>query len=828
MATAQTLPLTSESSTHFGDLYPLPSQRGQYRSTMGSVGSLIEKPNLSPEPLHSSRAVPQAGPRQPDGLLKKGLAQRELLNYLNITKKEPKPGKRTVSSIKREHGSEEGENLYSKMHHKHDKEIDLTKNSLPLEKERGSVGSRGGRSTATALSCRSMATLHRLHGCDGEAPPPYQDSLSMEDMSQCRPSAFKPVTPKNFSSMQNLYPSRHEDPEKGLPNGLHHVSYTKASPSRSGPTRPPPPRTLSQQDEENMSDSGHHSLNSLPPYRPHFKAHLGQISASMSHINHIGSLERGSVGSRGGRSTATALSCRSMATLHRLHGCDGKKKKSMASQCRPSAFKPVTPKNFSSMQNLYPSRHEDPEKGLPNGLHHVSYTKASPSRSGPTRPPPPRTLSQQDEENMSDSGHHSLNSLPPYRPPFKAHLGQISASMSHINHIGSLERGSVGSRGGRSTATALSCRSMATLHRLHGCDGEAPPPYQDSLSMEDMVKDLGERLLEKEHELKHVRRNLDESEDAIAQVFEERQRLWEKEIEELKRLYATKLRQISQQAQRSQRTLQLQLYKVQQEKRRLQEDLGVLQRECEGLKTVEQGQDNPRLEETKWEVCQKSGEISLLKQQLRDSQAEVAQKLGDIFSLKTQLRETRGELRSKDNEIELLRDSLRRTLQDREEDGEAEETTEQLRETRGELQSKDNEIELLRDSLRRTLQDGEEDGEAEGEGREGRGQQQGSTEERLRAELLLERRQNEAQTSLFESERRTWQNEKEKVIRYQKELQTGYLEMYHKNQALEKELQELRGAGGGGGESGSSSTGASDPQQPTGLPWIERIESSEI
>ncbi|XP_041121876.1 NEDD4-binding protein 3-A-like isoform X2 [Polyodon spathula] len=595
MATAQALPLTSEPSTHFCDLYPLPSQRGQYRTTMGSVGSLIEKPDLSPESLHSSRAVPQAGPRQPDGLLKKGLAQRELLNYLNITKKDPKPGKRTVSSIKREHGSEEGENIYSKMHHKHGKEIDLTKNSLPLEKSR----------------------------------------------------------------------------------------------------------------------------------------------------------------------------------------------------CRPSAFKPVTPKNFSSMQNLYPSRHKDPEKGLPNGLHHVSYATVSPSRSGPARPPPPRALSQQDEENMSDSGHHSLNSLPPYRPPFKAHLGQISASMSHINHIGSLERGSAGSRGGRSTASELSCRSMATLHRLQGCEGEAPPPYQASLSMEDMVKDLEERLLEKEHELKHVRRNLDESEDAIAQVgisfqkvFEKRQRLWEKEIEELKRLYATKLRQISQQAQRSQRTLQLQLYKAQQEKHRLQEDLGAQRRECEVLKTVEQGQDNPRLEETKWEVCQKSGEISLLKQQLRDSQAEVAQKLGDMFSLKTQLRETRVEMRSKDNEIEQLRDSLRRTLQDGEQDG-------------------------------------------EGEGREGRGQQQGSTEERLRAELLLERRQNEAQTSLFESERRTWQKEKEKVIRYQKELQLGYLEMYHKNQALEKELQELRG-GGGGGESGSRSIGTNDPQQPTGLPWIERIESSEI
>lgn len=32
------------------------------------------------------------------------------------------------------------------------------------------------------------------------------------------------------------------------------------------------------------------------------------------------------------------------------------------------------------------------------------------------------------------------------------------------------------------------------------------------------VRDLEERLVEKEHELKQMRRNLDESEDAIAQV----------------------------------------------------------------------------------------------------------------------------------------------------------------------------------------------------------------------------------------------------------------------------------------------------------------------
>lgn len=86
------------------------------------------------------------------------------------------------------------------------------------------------------------------------------------------------------------------------------------------------------------------------------------------------------------------------------------------------------------------------------------------------------------------------------------------------------------------------------------------------------------------------------------QVFEGKQRLWEKEVEELKRLYAAKLRQVSQHAQRSQRSLQLQLFKAQQEKGRLQEELDKQRRE--------RGQENgamakptsPTLEETQWEV----------------------------------------------------------------------------------------------------------------------------------------------------------------------------------------------------------------------------------
>lgn len=472
---------------------------------------------------------------------------------------------------------------------------------------------------------------------------------------------------------------------------------------------------------------------------------------------------------------------------------------------RPSAFKPVTPKNFSSMQNLYPSKSEELESGFTNSMH-PSYAKAaskslstSSSSSSPSRPGTSANkgvlavVRGQEEENASDSGHNSMNSLPPYRPPFRPHLGQISASMGHINHIGSLDRTSLGSKGAASTVTDVSCQSMATLNRLQCYGSEAPPAYELSHSLEDVVRDLEERLQEKEHELRQMRRNLDESEDAIAQVFEGKQRLWEKEVTELKHLYMAKLRQVSQQSQRSQRHMQLQLYKAQQERNRLQEELDSLRLECQTLKSQNPAalsqNINPQLEETQWEVCQKSGEISLLKQQFRDSQADVTQKLSEMFLLKTELHEARNQIRSKDDQIDMLQMALQ-------------------------------------GARRKCPLPASEDGRANA----GETGVPSGTEERLRAELLLERRQNEAQASAFEAERSTWQAEKEKVIRYQKELQASYLEMYHKNEALERELALLRGgrARVEGAGTGGGSGALQEENTSISLPWIERIESSEI
>lgn len=88
------------------------------------------------------------------------------------------------------------------------------------------------------------------------------------------------------------------------------------------------------------------------------------------------------------------------------------------------------------------------------------------------------------------------------------------------------------------------------------------------------------------------------------QAFEDKQRLWLDELEDLKQMYMARLQQVMQQAQRGQRALQLQLYKAQQEKKRLQEELSLQQCQCEESKLRQpQGEHgSPKLEETKWEV----------------------------------------------------------------------------------------------------------------------------------------------------------------------------------------------------------------------------------
>ncbi|XP_031416697.1 leucine zipper putative tumor suppressor 2 homolog isoform X2 [Clupea harengus] len=497
---------------------------------------------------------------------------------------------------------------------------------------------------------------------------------------------------------------------------------------------------------------------------------------------------------------------------------------------RPTAFKPVVPKSRSNMHYLSPR----PGDALSNSQGNLNLLAPCPSELAPSAGSSERRSSYSGSRNglmsqscsfsLSDSGRNSLSSLPTcnsgggggvaYSPGQSDVSGHPMSDPVKLTSMAPpppppppISHGHTSSDSGRSSSSK-STGSLTGMGVRGGGGGGVGVPLSDCGSCgrspsqaeayEHMVRDLEEKLRERDLELHDLRDNLDENEVAICQVYEEKQKRCELEMEELRQSCASRMQQASQKAQRGQQLLQLQIFQLQQDKKKLQEDFGHVLQEREQLEERctayerEKTQLGPRLEETKWEVCQKSGEISLLKQQLKDLQAELAQRVGEVMTLRGQLREARAEREGAQAQLQEAQGSARtRQLE--------------LEVCENELQRRKSEAELLRQKLARlneelvALKEAQQEAEEEEEtrragagsvgGASGEAWQQQS--ERLRAELASERQHQGEQVSAFEGERRSWEEEKEKVIRYQKQLQQNYVQMYRRNRQLEGALRDL-------------------------------------
>ncbi|XP_016109442.1 leucine zipper putative tumor suppressor 3 isoform X2 [Sinocyclocheilus grahami] len=548
---------------------------------------------------------------------------------------------------------------------------------------------------------------------------------------------------------------------------------------------------------------------------------------------------------------------------------------------RPSAFKPVVPKSFHSMQNLVGQSSGGRSAGsdAPQSLC---------EQDSPDRDP---SAGNDGQGGMSDSGRNSLTSLPTYTGPGVSYgparaLGPLSASTSHINRLSSTaaplekpdkpsyQNGLSVSDSGQSSSgkSCLSYQRLATI--------------QPSPSTDDIIQDLEDRLWEKEQEVIHMRRNLDQSEAAIAQVFEEKQRVWERDMEELRQNYARRLQQVTHRAQRTQQALQTHIARLQQDKGRLQDEISALLAQREELEhkcldyRKEQADILPRLEETKWELCQKAGEISLLKQQLRESQNEVTQRAGEMVALRGQLKELKGQMKEREETMIGLKDSYTNKSRELERcEGELKRTLTEvsmlrdklvvfeaevlgLKRALSELSCRSDHAVCLRDisgisgSLPwaglhspRTPEALPIDSFLSLQSDEAKAQRQEAGElrrqlERLQGELHLERQQRERQVLTFAQERHTWKGEKERVLKYQAQLQLSYVETLQRNQALEERVGQLGAKLGISPGSPVSlsipvpvtitlSPAADDPKHLLAPPWpgpsrLERIESTEI
>ncbi|KAG7489756.1 hypothetical protein JOB18_019747 [Solea senegalensis] len=440
---------------------------------------------------------------------------------------------------------------------------------------------------------------------------------------------------------------------------------------------------------------------------------------------------------------------------------------------------------------------------------------------------------------LSDSGRNSMSSLPTH-----SNSGSLSASTGPVsqsdgtsaptNSLGKELQPSLPSWV-KGSGADLDCSYRTVLNTAAlaaKVNAGSPPSAHEPGPLcetaggirspittdESLIERLEQRLLERESELQELQVSFEEKEVDTCQLFEERQKYCSEEMEGLKQRCSTKLRQVSHMAAKTQQALQLQVSQLQAEKERLQDNVSKLTRERDHINLKLRSYENesthlaPTLEETQWEVCQKTGEISLLKQQLRDSQADVNHKLNEIVSLRVSLKENAAKMEMLERQNKDCEDKLRsRTVE--------------AEVCQNELQRKKNEADFLREKvgkLEKDIQEMKQDlakakeerlqhagaqsqaSERLIQGSDSPVQRQGeenrediSTEalhrevERLKRQLREEKDTQEKQASSFEQERKTWNKEKDKVIKYQKQLQVNYLQMHKKNQDLERILKEL-------------------------------------
>ncbi|KAJ3607724.1 hypothetical protein NHX12_024775, partial [Muraenolepis orangiensis] len=207
---------------------------------------------------------------------------------------------------------------------------------------------------------------------------------------------------------------------------------------------------------------------------------------------------------------------------------------------RPTAFKPVVPRSRSSGRYLSPSHGPTGQSGSRNNLNSLSpaHADAPPSCWDERSSYCGRGQGAGRSCSASDSGRTSLSSPPPYPGSSEGRPGPALHAHGHC-----------ASDSGRSSSG-----------KSTGSSGRSPAPlegYEDPVR-DRAVRDLEDKLREREQELRLLRDNLDENEAAVCQVYEEKQKRCELEVEELRQGCATRMQTASHKSQRNQQVLQLQ------------------------------------------------------------------------------------------------------------------------------------------------------------------------------------------------------------------------------------------------------------------------------
>lgn len=308
------------------------------------------------------------------------------------------------------------------------------------------------------------------------------------------------------------------------------------------------------------------------------------------------------------------------------------------------------------------------------------------------------------------------------------------------------------------------------------------------------VGELEAMLREKDAEINTLREVMDKNERAIFQVCDEKKKSWVKEIHDIKADYEQKLKIMQRKAYKTEQVLSLQSYKAQQELKSTQQELDKVITEKDNLK-----------KKSDWVEARYSDLMSL--QGRNSSQSSEFQNSFDVSDLQQKVEDLNSSLVKQNEDMQLLQFKLQ------EKECEIAERENELTKTFKEVVSKTEEVKSLKANLRRVSGDSDMeltdssfcscDKEIQTELRcsvsspgsiritSSSSGDNHSDVSVLRQEIQELREALQNKTEIFEKEREQWKDEKNKVIRYQKQLQLNYLQMFNKNRMLEAEVEQL-------------------------------------
>ncbi|XP_059161626.1 leucine zipper putative tumor suppressor 2 homolog isoform X1 [Physella acuta] len=388
------------------------------------------------------------------------------------------------------------------------------------------------------------------------------------------------------------------------------------------------------------------------------------------------------------------------------------------------------------------------------------------------------------QHNSSSGSYHNISSNSYSNIPANSQHN-MSANSSHLSanssHLSSAEDTSFSNELTRASDRPESVPSINTSRvSSHTVEGvlQTPSPSDSG------VGELEAILREKDAEINTLREVMDRNERAIFQVYEERRHVWLQDTQELRDEYERKLKIQSRKSYKTEQVLSLQVYKLQQEQKTLLEENQKITNEKELLRQqVEENQSEIQELQSKVAALEAAGASTLTKSGSSSSSSlenqslmeELALKNKELITLKSQLHNFEADMEKKNKEVaEKVRDVASKS--------------EQLKSLKDELTRLKNPPVFLEASTQTHVPSevaplenmkptmlGERD----------------RTINSLQEELQEIKAQVSALKQEHEKEREQWLDEKNKVVRYQKQLQLNYVQMQRKNSALETEVQQL-------------------------------------